>query len=109
MQLILRLENSMKTAKRTSVSRPKALGVINIPGHSKDKNFNNAHNKNISITFQEIFIFASAFFLALISLERAYSRNLATSSSNNKYKRLHFQPQLKFAWSFGKIAFSPRN
>ena len=50
-----------------------SLGALNIPGHFEERNFNTSHDKNISIAFQITFTLASAFFLALISLERAYA------------------------------------
>ena len=60
----------MKTAKEIFVSSS-GVRSYKYSWVFEDRNFNNAH-KNISIAFQEIFMFSSAFFLALISLERAY-------------------------------------
>ena len=54
-------------------TEPIALGAVNIPEHFEERNFNSAHDKNISIAFQVTFSFASAFFLVLISLEHAYA------------------------------------
>ena len=47
-------------------------GAFNIPRYFQERNFNSAH-KNIFIAFEISFYFASVFFLALISLERAYA------------------------------------
>ena len=46
--------------------------AVNIPRNFQEGNSNSA-NKNISIAFEIVFSFASVFFLALISLERAYA------------------------------------
>ena len=54
-------------------TEPIALGALNIPGHFDERNLNGAHDKNISGAFQVTFSLASAFFLVLISLERAYA------------------------------------
>ena len=54
-------------------TEPIALGAVNIPEHFEERNFNSAHNKNISIAFQIAFSFASVFFLVLISLERGFA------------------------------------
>ena len=48
-----------------------SLGVFNIPGHLEETNFNSTQNTNISTAFEISFSYASVFFLALISLERA--------------------------------------
>ena len=48
-----------------------SLGVFNIPGHFEKTNFNSAQNTNIWTAFEISFSYASVFFLALISLERA--------------------------------------
>ena len=48
-----------------------SLGAFNIPGHFQETNFNSAHNTNIWTAFEISFSYASVFFLALISLERA--------------------------------------
>ena len=50
-----------------------ALGPFDIAGHLEETKFNSAHNANISTAFQVTFSLASVFFLALISLERAYA------------------------------------
>ena len=50
-----------------------SIGAFNMPGHFEERNFNSAHNKNISIAFQIAFSFASVFFLVLISLERGFA------------------------------------
>ena len=50
-----------------------SLGAFKIPGHFKERNFETAHDTNISIAFQITFSFASVLLLALISLERAYA------------------------------------
>ena len=49
-----------------------SFGAFNIPGHFRKGNLNRAHNADISSVFQIAFGFASALFLALISLERIY-------------------------------------
>ena len=49
------------------------LLAFDITGYFQERNFNSAHIKDISIAFQITFPFASVFFLALISLERAYA------------------------------------
>jgi len=54
-------------------TEPIAIGPFDIAGHLEETNFNSARNENISTTFQVTFSFASVFFLALISLERAYA------------------------------------
>ena len=48
-----------------------SLRANNIPGHFEETNFNSAHNTNIWTAFEIAFSYASAFYLALISLERA--------------------------------------
>ena len=50
-----------------------ALGPSDIARHLEETSFNSARNANISAAFQVTFSFASVFFLALISLERAYA------------------------------------
>ena len=50
-----------------------SLGAFKIPGHFKERNFETAHDTNISMAFQITFSFASVLLLALISLERAYA------------------------------------
>ena len=50
-----------------------SLGAFKIPEHFQEKNSKTAHNTNILTGFQVTFSFASVFFLALISLERAYA------------------------------------
>ena len=50
-----------------------SLGAFNIPGHFEETNFNSAHSTNIWTAFEISFSYASVFFLALISLERAYA------------------------------------
>jgi len=54
-------------------TEPIALGALNIPGHFGKRKLNSTHDKNISGVFQVTFTSASAFFLVLISLERAYA------------------------------------
>ena len=54
-------------------TEPIALGALNIPGNFEEGNSISAHDKYISMAFQVTFSFASAFFLTLISLERAYA------------------------------------
>ena len=48
-----------------------SLGVFNIPRHFEETNFNSAQNTNIWTAVEISFSYASVFFLALISLERA--------------------------------------
>jgi len=50
-----------------------SLGAFNIPGQFMETDFNSAHNANIWTAFEISFSFASVFFLAAISLERAYA------------------------------------
>ena len=50
-----------------------SFGAFKIPGHFEEESFNSAKITNISSVFQITFSFASVFFLALISLERAYA------------------------------------
>ena len=50
-----------------------ALGPSDIAGHLEETSFNSAPKANISTAFQVTFSLASVFFLALISLERAYA------------------------------------
>ena len=50
-----------------------SLGAFNIPGHVQERNFNSAHNTNMWTAFEISFSYSSVFFLALISLERAYA------------------------------------
>ena len=50
-----------------------ASGPLNILGRIVKTRFNGAGDQNISTAFQVTFSFASVFFLALISLERAYA------------------------------------
>ena len=50
-----------------------SIGAFNMPGHFEERNFNSAHNKNISIGLQICFAIASVFFLVLISLERGFA------------------------------------
>ena len=50
-----------------------ASGPFDILGHFEKTDFNSARKKNISTAFQVTFSFSSVFFLALISLERAYA------------------------------------
>ena len=54
-------------------TEPISIGAFNMPGHFKERNFDSAHNKNISIVFQIAFSVASVFFLVLISLERGFA------------------------------------
>ena len=55
-------------------TEPISIGAFNMPGYFKERNFNSVLNKlNISIAFQIAFSIASVFFLALISLERAFA------------------------------------
>jgi len=49
-----------------------SVEAFKIPGNLRERNFETAHDTNISIAFQITFSFASVFLLALISLERAY-------------------------------------
>jgi len=74
-------------------TEPIALGALNIPGHFGKRQSNSAHDKNISGAFQVTFSSASAFFLALISLERAYAliwplRHRAASTSGYTYNAI---------------------
>ena len=50
-----------------------ASGPFDILGHFEKTSFNSARKKSISTFFQVTFSFSSVFFLALISLERAYA------------------------------------
>ena len=48
-----------------------SLGVIKIPGHFQETNLVSAGNANFWTAFEVSFSYASVFFLALVSLERA--------------------------------------
>ena len=48
-----------------------SLGIFNIPRHFEETNFNSAQTTNIWTAVEISFSYASVFFLALISLERA--------------------------------------
>ena len=54
-------------------SEPIGLGAFDLLEHLEETSFNNARNTNISTPFQVASSCSSVFFLALVSLERAYA------------------------------------
>jgi len=50
-----------------------AMGSFYLPHHLGESSFNNTHVRDVFLSFQISFSFASVFFLVLISLERAYA------------------------------------
>ena len=67
------LNNLAVADLRVGFTEPISIGAFKMPGHFKERNFDSAHNKNISIVFQIAFSVASVFFLVLISLERGFA------------------------------------
>ncbi|XP_020625245.1 adenosine receptor A2a-like [Orbicella faveolata] len=83
-------------------TEPIASGPFDIAGHLEETSVNIARNTNISTAFQVTFSFTSVFFLALISLERAYAliwpfRHRVASTKGYIYSAI-------FAWVAGLSA-----
>ena len=88
--------NLIEDGKGTSVSRPQALGALNIPGYLKIETSTMLTMKIFWLLFKNIFSFASTSFLALISLERAYSLIWPLRYRVTSIKGYTYSP--KFAW-----------